>query len=99
MEGLQIADSSTGENGVLSVTAACDLGASRGESRRAEAVEDRILYRLQQLLYPTAPIIAALGRWLPQTEIMIRSVSLVSQTQVGQSWQWRPVAEVPLAGG
>ncbi|HYK32963.1 MAG TPA: 2'-5' RNA ligase family protein [Streptosporangiaceae bacterium] len=45
---------------------------------------------------PTAPIIAALGRWLPRTEITIRSVSLVAQTQVGRSWQWRPVAELLL---
>ncbi len=45
-----------------------------------------------------APIISALGRWLPKTEITIRSISLVSQTQVGRSWQWRPVAEVHLAG-
>jgi hypothetical protein len=45
---------------------------------------------------PTAPIIAALGRWLPRTEITIRSVSLVAQTQVGRPWQWRPVAEVFL---
>lgn len=45
---------------------------------------------------PTAPIIAALGRWLPRTEITIKSVSLVAQTQVGRSWQWRPVAEVHL---
>jgi 2'-5' RNA ligase len=45
---------------------------------------------------PASPVIAALGRRLPQTEITIKSVSLVSQTQVGQSWRWRPVAEVPL---
>lgn len=45
---------------------------------------------------PTAPIIAILGRWLPRTEITIRSVSLVAQTQVGRSWQWRPVAEILL---
>jgi 2'-5' RNA ligase len=47
---------------------------------------------------PAAPIIAALGRSLPKTEIVIRSVSLVAQTQVGRSWQWRPVAEVHLTG-
>jgi len=47
-------------------------------------------------LIPTAPIIAALGRWLPRTEITIRSVSLVAQTQVGRSWQWRPVCEILL---
>ena len=48
---------------------------------------------------PAAPVIAALGRRLPGIEVAIRSVSLVAQTQVGRSWQWRPVAEVPLAGG
>jgi 2'-5' RNA ligase len=48
---------------------------------------------------PAAPIVAALGRRLPKTDIEIRSVSLVAQTQVGRSWQWRPVAEVHLAGG
>jgi 2'-5' RNA ligase len=45
---------------------------------------------------PAAPIIAALGRRLPRTEITVRSVSLVAQAQVGRSWQWQPVAEVQL---
>ncbi len=47
---------------------------------------------------PAAPIIAALGRWLPPVKVRIRSVSLVAQTQVGRTWQWRPVAEVPFVG-
>lgn len=47
---------------------------------------------------PAGPVIAALGRRLPETTITIRSVSLVAQTQVGRSWQWQPVAEVDLAG-
>ncbi len=47
---------------------------------------------------PAAPIIDALGRWLPKTEVTITSISLVSQTQVGHSWQWQPVAEVRLKG-
>jgi 2'-5' RNA ligase len=47
---------------------------------------------------PAAPIINALGRWLPKTEVTIKSISLVSQTQVGHSWQWQPVAEVHLTG-
>jgi 2'-5' RNA ligase len=47
---------------------------------------------------PAAPIIAALGRWLPKVEVSIRSVSLVAQTQVGRTWQWRRVAEVPFTG-
>ena len=45
---------------------------------------------------PAAPIIEAVGRWLPATEITVRSVSLVAQTQVGRSWQWRQTAEIQL---
>ena len=46
---------------------------------------------------PAAPIIAALGRWLPRVEVTIRSVSLVAQTQVGRIWQWRMVADIPFS--
>jgi 2'-5' RNA ligase len=49
--------------------------------------------------WPVEPIATALGLRLPPIEVAMRSVSLVAQTQVGRSWQWRPVAEVPLAGG
>lgn len=45
---------------------------------------------------PAAPIIETLGRSLPETQVTIRSISLVSQTQVGRSWQWQPMAEVFL---
>ncbi len=45
---------------------------------------------------PAAPVIAALGRHLPRTDVTIRSVSLVAQDQVGYSWQWQPIAEVQL---
>lgn len=45
---------------------------------------------------PAAPVIEALGRTVPPTEITIRSVSLVAQAQVGHSWQWQSVAEVRL---
>ena len=47
---------------------------------------------------PAAPVIEALGTRLPEVAATMRSVSLVAQTQVGHSWQWRPVAEVPFAG-
>ncbi len=47
---------------------------------------------------PAAPVIAALGLRLPPIAATIRSVSLVAQTQVGHSWQWRLVAEAPLSG-
>jgi 2'-5' RNA ligase len=47
---------------------------------------------------PVGPVIAALGRRLPMLDVAIRSVSLVAQTQVGHTWQWRPIAEIPFAG-
>jgi 2'-5' RNA ligase len=47
---------------------------------------------------PYAPIVAALGRQLPNVEVTITSVSLVAQAQVGRTWQWRRVAEVHLGG-
>jgi hypothetical protein len=47
---------------------------------------------------PAAPIIEALGPWLPKTEITLGSISLVAQTQVGRSWQWRQTAELQLSG-
>jgi 2'-5' RNA ligase len=46
---------------------------------------------------PAAPIIHALGRWLPKTQVTIKSINLVAQTQIEHSWQWEPVAEVHLA--
>jgi 2'-5' RNA ligase len=45
---------------------------------------------------PAAPIIAALGRRLPPAEIAVKSISLVAQTQIGRSWQWRPLTEIPF---
>jgi 2'-5' RNA ligase len=47
---------------------------------------------------PAAPVIEAVGRWLPKTEITVRSISLVAQTQVGRSWQWRQIDEVQFSG-
>jgi hypothetical protein len=35
----------------------------------------------------------------PEPQVTIKSISLVSQTQVGRFWQWQPVVEVSLGGG
>ena len=48
---------------------------------------------------PATPVVEALGRRLPQTQVVINSVSLVAQTQVGRSWQWEPVAEIRFGPG
>lgn len=42
---------------------------------------------------PAAPVIAALGRQLPQREITISSISLIAQAPE-QLWTWHPVAQV-----
>ena len=45
---------------------------------------------------PMAPVASALGHQLTAIRVHIRSVSLVAQFQVGRSWQWRLLANVPL---
>ncbi|MER5647897.1 2'-5' RNA ligase family protein [Streptosporangium sp. NPDC002524] len=48
---------------------------------------------------PSAPIITALGRRLPDREVTIGGISLVVQDGPETSWDWRPVAEVPFGTG
>jgi 2'-5' RNA ligase len=47
---------------------------------------------------PAAPVIQALGRSLPARQVIIRSVSLVTQSP-GQRWTWDLIADLPLAAG
>jgi 2'-5' RNA ligase len=47
---------------------------------------------------PAAPVIAALGRRLPERTAAITSVSLVAQAPE-QQWTWDPVTEVTLGTG
>ena len=43
---------------------------------------------------PAAPIIAALGRSLPERKVEIRTVSLVNQRGPERSWDWHPEATI-----
>jgi 2'-5' RNA ligase len=45
---------------------------------------------------PAAPIIAALGRELPERMVTIRGVSLVNQDGPEYLWNWEPIVYVPL---
>ncbi|MCW2914702.1 MAG: hypothetical protein JWN52_2770 [Actinomycetia bacterium] len=45
---------------------------------------------------PAAPIIAALGRELPNCETNIGSVSLVAQEGPERLWDWHPIATIPF---
>ncbi|WP_066937225.1 2'-5' RNA ligase family protein [Microtetraspora fusca] len=45
---------------------------------------------------PAAPIIAALGRAVPDCAVTIGSISLVVQDGPEYAWDWRPVAEIPF---
>jgi len=47
---------------------------------------------------PAAPVIAALGRYLPAVEVQISEVSLVIQHGPERRWDWEPVATVRLGG-
>jgi 2'-5' RNA ligase len=46
---------------------------------------------------PAEPIIAALGRSLPMTEITVDALSLVVQRGAERLWDWHPVGTVSLA--
>jgi 2'-5' RNA ligase len=45
---------------------------------------------------PAAPIIAALGRELPECEITIDRVTLVAQHGPEREWRWQPLASASL---
>jgi 2'-5' RNA ligase len=45
---------------------------------------------------PGGPIIAALGRELPECKITVSSVSLIAQQGAERLWEWRPVADIQL---
>jgi len=45
---------------------------------------------------PAAPIIAALGRRLPEHDISVDCISLVVQEGAERLWNWQPVAEISL---
>ncbi|MEV4454672.1 2'-5' RNA ligase family protein [Microbispora sp. NPDC049633] len=43
---------------------------------------------------PAEPVIAALGRHLPECEVRIESINLVSQDGPEYLWNWHPLADV-----
>jgi 2'-5' RNA ligase len=45
---------------------------------------------------PAAPIIAALGRNLPERQFQVSSLSLVIQQGPERLWDWHPAATIPL---
>jgi 2'-5' RNA ligase len=74
--------------------AAREAGLSGGSDTRPWLPHITVAY--SNGTFPAAPIVQALGLHLPETEITIRTASLVKQRQVGHSWQWQPIAEVKL---
>jgi 2'-5' RNA ligase len=47
---------------------------------------------------PAGPVIAALGRNLPERRLQVSAVSLVIQQGPERLWDWHPVATVPMTG-
>jgi 2'-5' RNA ligase len=79
------------------VRTAADLAACDGHTD-TNPWRPHISVAYSNAVSPAEPIIAALGRSLPSVQATISSVSLVAQTQVERTWQWRPVTEVPFLG-
>lgn len=72
-----------------------EVGCSRQRDGRlhTEPWTPHITLAYSNMAGPAAPVIAALGRQLPQREITINSVSLIAQAPE-QLWTWHPVAQV-----
>lgn len=47
---------------------------------------------------PAQPLVEALGTTLPETDIVISTLSLVIQWDAERRWNWQPVASIPLQG-
>jgi 2'-5' RNA ligase len=88
--------------GVLDPVLAALRSAAVAAGIQAEADEDvwlpHISIAYSNRTAPAAPVIDALGTRLPDTKVRISSASLVAQTQVGHSWQWRHLAQAQLQG-
>jgi 2'-5' RNA ligase len=75
--------------------------ATRAATRRDGVVAHRpwtphVTVAYSSAVQPAAPIIAALGRELPPSEVTIRTISLVDQDGSEYLWNWHPIAEVHL---
>ena len=76
--------------------------AMNGDTEEREPWIPHVTLAYSTSVQPAAPIIAALGRKLPEYHISVNCINLVVQEGPERLWRWRSVAEIPLgssAGG
>ncbi len=67
-----------------------------GQAAHAEPWTPHVTVCYSMSRQPAAPVIDALGRYLPAAEVTISEVSLVIQHGPERLWDWQPVATVRL---
>lgn len=77
------------------VQQATRIGAGRDGQLHHEPWTPHITLAYANTSRPAGPVIEAVGRELPQQEVTVTSISLVSQTPE-QLWTWHLVKEVPF---
>jgi 2'-5' RNA ligase len=90
-----------GADGALDPAAAAIRGAARSMRKFPGDAADASWHPHVTVAYSTqdqaaGPIIAALGRELPNCQIIIDSVSLVAQHGSERAWAWEPLAHLHL---
>ena len=74
--------------------------AQRATGSRNDAAQTRwiphVTVAYSTAVQPAGPIIAALGRELPESKVTVSNVSLIAQHGPECQWDWRPVAAAQL---
>jgi 2'-5' RNA ligase len=84
-------------SGVLDpVRDAVRAAAMNGETTEHEPWIPHVTLAYSTSVQPAAPIIATLGRKLPEYHISVNCINLVVQEGAERLWHWRSVAEIPL---
>jgi 2'-5' RNA ligase len=67
-----------------------------GQKKKHESWVPHVTLAYSTSAQPAAPIIATLGRKLPEHGIRVERVDLIIQEGAERLWNWRSVAEVSL---
>jgi 2'-5' RNA ligase len=74
--------------------ATCEVTGSSGGAGNKLPWSPHITIAYSTARQPAAPIIAALGRSLPERKVQISTVSVVNQQGPERSWDWHPEATI-----
>jgi 2'-5' RNA ligase len=80
------------------VQAATRLSVTGEETLKSQEWTPHVTVAYSTAIQPAGPIIAALGRELPNCQVTLSRIDLVVQEGPERLWNWRSIAEVPFGG-